>query len=275
MVNTLNYDYSPVNEPPLPPRPTRYRSGRGVPIIRLIGVGLIALALGGMTPSLLPAAALESSYYLNAVKQTKREQKEAEKPLPEAVPVTFNPLIGPDGIQIVPADTNFGIIVPKIGINASVIPNVNPLKEADYGPALQKGVAHASTSFFPGEDGVVYLFSHSTNYEWFAKDLNAIFYLLKNLSAGDLIVLSYNPSARASTELSRTSSGQIPSKESEAILYTYKLVEKRVVKPAEISYLQPISGDRKLILQTCWPPGSIAERLLLIADLIDRQEYRK
>ena len=73
-------------------------------------------------------------------------------------------------------------------------------------------------------------------------------YLLKNLEAGDLIVLSYKGD-----------------------LYTYKLIEKRVVKPSEISYVQPISGERKLILQTCWPPGQTTERLLIIADLIDRQ----
>jgi LPXTG-site transpeptidase (sortase) family protein len=229
---------------PHPPKPPKQGiSGR------MIGIGLIALALGGVTPSFLPVAALESSYYINTIKQLVRQQKEAEKPLPASVPVRFNPLIAPDGSEITPIDPNFGIVIPKIGVNATVIPAVNPLKEADYGEALKEGVAHASTSFFPDEEGVVYLFSHSTNYEWFAKDLNAIFYLLKNLEAGDLIVLSYKGG-----------------------LYTYRLTEKRVVKPSEISYLQPISGERKLILQTCWPPGSTAERLLLIAELIDRQE---
>jgi len=216
----------------------------------MIGIGLIALALGGVTPSFLPVAALESSYYINTVKQLVRQQKEAEKPLPASVPVRFNPLIAPDGSEITPIDPNFGIVIPKIGVNAKIIPGVNPLKETDYGEALKEGVAHASTSFFPDEEGVVYLFSHSTNYEWFIKDLNAIFYLLKNLEAGDLIVLSYKGG-----------------------LYTYRLTEKRVVKPSEISYLQPISGQRKLILQTCWPPGSTLERLLLIADLVDRQGY--
>jgi len=219
---------------------------------RLVGIGLIALALGGVTPSFLPVAALESSYYINTVKQLVRQQKEAEKPLPASVPIRFNPLIGPDGVEIVLKDADFGIVIPKIGVNAKVIPGVNPLKEADYGEALQKGVAHASTSFFPDEEGVVYLFSHSTNYEWFAKDLNAIFYLLKNLEAGDLIVVSYKGG-----------------------LYTYRLTEKRVVKPSEISYLQPITGERKLILQTCWPPGTTTERLLLIADFIDRSQLNE
>jgi sortase A len=217
----------------------------------MIGIGLIALALGGITPVLTPVAALESSYYINAVKQMVRQQKEAEKPLPAAVPVTFNPLVAPDGSDIVPLDSQFGIVIPKIGVNARVIPSVNPLKEDEYAEALKEGVAHASTSFFPDEEGAVYLFSHSTNYEWFMKDLNAIFYLLKNLEAGDLIVLVYKGTT-----------------------YTYKLTEKRIVKPSETSYLQPIAGQRRLILQTCWPPGSTLERLLLIADLVDRQGYQ-
>jgi LPXTG-site transpeptidase (sortase) family protein len=228
---------------PPPPRPPK----RGISA-RLIGIGLIALALGGIMPSLMPVIALESSYYIKGFQKAVTKQKEEEKPLPVSVPVQFNPLIGPDGTEIVPVDTNFGIVIPKIGVNAKVIPNVNPLKEAEYTEALKEGVAHASTSYFPGEEGVVYLFSHSTNYEWFAGDLNAIFYLLKNLEPGDLIVLIYKDT-----------------------LYTYKLAEKRVVKPSEISYIQPISGDRKLILQTCYPPGSTSERLLLIADLINRQ----
>jgi len=215
---------------------------------RMIGFGLIALALGGIVPMIAPAVALESSFYIKQVQQMVKTRKAEEKPLPASTPVTFNPLLGPDGRTIVPVDTNFGIVIPKIGVNAPVIPGVNPLKEEEYAEALQQGVAHASTSFYPNEDGVVYLFSHSTNYEWFIKDLNAIFYLVKNLEAGDLIVLLYKGN-----------------------LYTYKLTEKRVVKPSEISYVQPISGDRKLILQTCYPPGSTAERLLIFADLVDRQ----
>lgn len=229
---------------PTPPQPPKRRYS-----LRLIGFGLIALALGGITPSLAPVVALESSYYIKTFQTMIQHNKESEKPLPASIPISFNPLIAPDGNEIVPVDKEFGIVIPKIGVNAKVIPGVNPLKETDYAKALKEGVAHSSASFFPDEEGVVYLFSHSTNYEWFAKDLNAIFYLLKNLEAGDLIVLSYK--------------GDV---------FTYKLAEKRVVSPSEISYLQPISGDRKLILQTCWPPGSTAERLLLLADLIDRQE---
>ena len=147
------------------------------------------------------------------------------------------------GNEIIPSDANFSIIVPKIGINAAVVSAVDP---ANYDEALQKGVAHASTSFFPNENGAVYLFSHSTNYEWFVKDLNAVFYLMKNLESGDLVILIYKGTR-----------------------YTYTLTEKRVVSPKDVSYMAPIEGKKMLILQTCWPPGSTSERLLVFADLID------
>ncbi len=229
---------------PPPPTPNRF------PVRRLLAIGLIGLALGGITPSLMPVIALESSLRIRTVQQEFAAKNEETKPLPQAVPVQFNPLIGPDGKEIKPVDSGFGIVIPKIGVNATVIPGVDPHNGQEYAEALQKGVAHASTSFLPDEEGLVYLFSHSTNYEWFLKDLNAIFYLLKDLEANDQIVLIYK-----------------------ANLYTYRLTEKRVVKPSELSYLQPISGERRLILQTCWPPGSTTERLLLIADLVDRQEW--
>jgi len=205
-------------------------------------MGLIVLSLGGMVGPFIPNLKLEAGY---AWKQLTTE-KPAE--LPHAVPVVFNPLVTEDGSSIDPINTEFSLIVPKIGINAPVLAGVNPAKPGEYQAALQKGIAHASTSYFPDQDGTVYLFSHSTNYDWFVKDLNAVFYLLKNLSEGDLMVIFYK--------------GQ---------RYTYRLKEKRVVGPNEVSYLVPQTGKKRLILQTCWPPGSTAERLLIFADLIEEQ----
>ncbi len=222
------------------------------PFLQTIGFGIIALALGGMTRPLIPATRLELSYYLPqmANKISSLWIKPAP-PLPKSAPVVFTPLLDDNGNEIVPSDTNFSIIVPKIGINASVIPSVDPTNPKEYDEALQKGVAHASTSFFPNENGAVYLFSHSTNYEWFVKDLNAVFYLMKNLEAGDLVILIYKGTQ-----------------------YTYTLTEKRIVSPKDVSYMAPIVGQKMLILETCWPPGSTTERLLVFANLIEEQKMK-
>jgi sortase A len=163
----------------------------------------------------------------------------------------INPLKTANGSVINPINTEFAIVVPKIGINAPIVEGVDPTNPKEYNRVLNMAVAHSSTSFTPDKSGTVYLFSHSTNYDWFVNDLNAVFYLLKNLEDGDYIVLFYK-----------------------GVRYTYRLTEKRVVKPSEISYLVPQVGKKNLILQTCWPPGSVAERLLLFADLVEEQEQK-
>lgn len=209
---------------------------------RLVAFALIALSLGGIAGPMLPAIRLETQYAFQHISFARPPLAR----LPKSVPVVFNPLKTEDGASIEPASKDFGLIIPKIGVNTAIIPAVNPADPGQYLEALKKGVAHASTSFFPDENGTVYLFSHSTNYDWFVSDLNAVFYLLKNLSNGDLVVIFYKNKQ-----------------------YTYKLREKRVVKPTETSYLIPQRGPKTLILQTCWPPGSTSERLLLFADLIE------
>lgn len=217
------------------------------PFRRSLGIGLLALALGGIARPVLPTVQAEADYRLLELRRTVTvPNPKLAVPLPKSVPHAYNPLIEADGTQIVPVNTEFGIVVPKVGINAPVIPSVNPADTKGYDEALLKGVAHSSTSFFPDENGAVYLFSHSTNYEWFVKDLNAVFYLLKNLQENDPIVILYKNKR-----------------------YTYRLTEKRIVSPSDVSFLNPIEGKKMLILQTCWPPGSTTERLLLFANLAD------
>lgn len=211
-----------------------------------VALGLIALSLGGIAGPLSSTLRLETAFYTTQAKEAVETTINAPKPLPPAVPVVFNPLVTPDGASIEPVDREFTLVIPKVGINAAIIPAVDPAKPADYTEALKHGVAHAVTSFFPDQNGTVYLFSHSTNYDWFVRDLNAVFYLLKNLNEGDLMVIFYK------------------GKE-----YSYRLREKRIVKPSEVSYLVPQAGKKGLILQTCWPPGSTSERLLLFADIIE------
>lgn len=228
-------------------RPAQKRS-RHKSWTRKLGLGIIVLALGGLTGPLTPTLRLETNYALKHAQLTIQQINKLtkDKPLPKAAPVIFNPLVTANGTPIVPINSEFSLIVPKVGINAAVIPAVNPTKPGEYMEALEKGVAHSSLSYFPDEDGTVYLFSHSTNYDWFVNDLNAVFYLLKNLETGDPIVVIYN---------SRR--------------YTYRLTDKQVVPSTSVSYLVPQVGRKRLILQTCWPPGSTEERLLIFADLVE------
>jgi LPXTG-site transpeptidase (sortase) family protein len=227
-----------------PPAATFSHGRRNLLHFSRLAVALIAFALGGIAGPLTPTVRLETAYLL---KQANLAIAPPSHPLPPSVPVVFNPLVTPDGASIAPVNTDFSLIIPKIGVNAAVIPAVNPADTKEYMDVLKKGIAHASTSYFPGE-GTTYLFSHSTNYDWFVSDLNAVFYHLKNLTEGDTIVLFYKGKQ-----------------------FTYRLTEKKIVAPSEISYLVGVAGDKRLILQTCWPPGSTTERLLIFANLVEER----
>lgn len=211
------------------------------PLRQIAGFAFLALGLGGMLGPMIPAIRLETGNALRNWSISNKQKTMAA--LPAATPVVYEPLLSPDGTEITPVSQDFSIVIPKIGVNADVIPGVDP---TNYSDALEAGVAHASTSFLPGEDGTVYLFSHSTNYDWFVKDLNAVFYLVKNLDSGDNVILIYKGKR-----------------------YTYKITDKRIVSPKSTSYLYPYAGRKNLILQTCWPPGSVSQRLLIFADLIE------
>lgn len=222
----------------------------------IVALGCIALSLGGLIGPISPMLRLETQFALSQgalytkswlATITTAKPKHIQNPIvPVQAVAAFTPLETPGGSSIDPVDRDFGIVIPKIGVNARVLASINPTKPEEYTEALKTGIAHASTSFLPDEHGTVYLFSHSTNSDWFVKDLNAIFYLLKNLEPEDKIVIFY--------------------KERQ---YVYQITDKKIVPPSAVSYLVPQKGAQKLILQTCWPPGSTTERLLIFADLIE------
>lgn len=257
------YQYQPAHRAHLPDlviikpashRKTRYAQNLLNPAwATSLGIALIAFSLGGILGPLSPEIRMEGSYLLSQAKVQlstlyPKPYTLSPKALPASAPLVFAPLTTPDGASIDPVNTSFSIIVPKVGINAPIVANVDPARADAYNQVLKTAVAHASTSFTPDKDGTVYLFSHSTNYDWFVKDLNAVFYLLKNLDKGDTIVVFYK-----------------------GVRYTYILKEKKIVSPKDVSYLVPTTGKKSLILQTCWPPGSTTERLLLFADMVEEK----
>ena len=154
-------------------------------------------------------------------------------------------LSGPKEQLLIAPDPNFSILIPKIGASAKIFPNVDPSAENEFLPILQHGVAHAKGTVFPGVPGNTYLFAHSTDNFWDVGRYNAVFYLLKDLSAGDDIVIFF-----------------------ENRRFNYKVTQTQIVDASEVSYITnsaQTSGQR-LILQTCWPPGTSWKRLIVFAE---------
>lgn len=148
-------------------------------------------------------------------------------------------------VLIAPLSTDFGIVIPKIMANVAVTANVNPADAEEYQEVLRQsgGVAHAAGSAFPDEDGVVYIFGHSTDSNLNVARFNAVFYLLRKLEAGDMIQVYYRGRE-----------------------YRYLVKYKKVVDSTDISDITDVTAPRRLILQTCWPPGTTWKRLLIVAE---------
>ncbi len=144
---------------------------------------------------------------------------------------------------LVPKDPSFSILVPKLGANANIVANVDSSNTEQYLPALEAGVAHAAGTKFPGERGHIYLFAHSTNTFNNVSRYNAIFYLLYKLEPGDEVNLYY-----------------------QGVRHKYKVTGKAIVDPSEIEYITRKTDTEFLTLQTCWPPGTIAQRMLIFAE---------
>ncbi len=144
-----------------------------------------------------------------------------------------------------PNDNEMELIIPKIAVRTKVLINVNPAKEVEYNQVLDNQAAHALGSSLPGQNGLIYLFGHSTNSIFNLDFFNPVFYSVKNLELGDQITILY-----------------------QGKLYTYQINEKKIVEANDLSDLQAGPNEKKLILQTCWPPGTSWKRLLLIANPI-------
>jgi len=155
--------------------------------------------------------------------------------------ITMVPLAPTPTLPVVP-DPSFSILIPKINAKAKVIANIDSGNSEIYSEILKEGVAHAAGSSFPGSGKTIYLFAHSTNAQWNVIRYNAVFFLLNKLEPGNLVDLVYNQK-----------------------LYSYLVTDKKIVGAGETRYLTEYKDGETLILQTCWPPGTILKRLLIFA----------
>jgi len=214
-------------------------------LFKFTGIGLTTLSILTLVYFFGPYLLTEAGYRLL---QVKRESTRIMKDEPKKEPVVqFSDLMGKAQFENIPApkDTNFGIVIPKININIKVVPNVNAEKQSIFMPALLNGVAHAQGTALPGGNGTILIFAHSALYEWDIAKFNAVFYQIKDLVIGDEINIFYNQRR-----------------------YYYKVYETKIVKPTEVSFLLEDKGEQ-LVLQTCWPLGSVKERLLVFAKPVE------
>ncbi len=159
--------------------------------------------------------------------------------------IGFGQLNAPTEKIIQPLSTEYGIVIEKINANAKVVADVDPNVEREYVRALQVGVAEAKGSTKPGENGNLFIFSHSADAPWNIIRFNAVFYLLRELVAGDRVIIFY-----------------------QGRRFDYEVFDKKIVKPNDISFLTNRYDKPVLTMQTCDPPGTLANRLIILAKLV-------
>ena len=223
-------------------------------VVRSLGNFLVLFSLYGVAATFGPALYFELQYRVAQVRgvhfQVQSGEMKAqvyanpgkERELFKS-PGFLDVLAGSREQVLIPPDTDFSILIPKIGAGARVYSNIAPDDEDGSMSVLRKGIAHAKGNSFPGMQGNIYLFAHSADNWWNAGRYNAVFYLLKDLSAGDEIVVFF-----------------------EGKRYDYVVEQQFIADPTYVSLLSGHEGQERLVLQTCWPPGTAWKRLFVVAE---------
>lgn len=207
-------------------------------ILIIAGIGMLLLAYG-------PIIYDEVWYRL----KTYRRQ-EISLNIPEEISIpdsAFARLLSSKPIRVTPPDKSFSIVIEKIGVSAPIVADVSVTDKTDYLRALKGGVAHALSSDYPSEErGNIYLFAHSALNFWDFGKYAKVFNLLRKVEIGDTVYIFYQGDAYVY---------EVTSVENYKGWNTYPLT-----RPT----LEPI-----LTLQTCDPPGTTLNRLVVTAKLTD------
>ncbi len=196
-----------------------------------IGSGLFLIGLAGLFFLYTPLLKAVFSYKFTP-------------PVKETTFVPPTPM--PTKPQDPPTDyEDFHLFIPKIKAQSQIIGNVNPTNKQEYLKALKKGVAHAQGSGYPTQNRSIYLFAHSVDAPINIVRYNAVFFLLNELEKDDQVILFFNGKQ-----------------------YKYNVYNKLIVSPKDTSYLDYSENREILILQTCYPPGTTWQRLLVLAEPI-------
>ncbi|NVP17911.1 sortase [Candidatus Gracilibacteria bacterium] len=145
------------------------------------------------------------------------------------------------------------VIIPKIGKNIPLLDvknkNISGQNELNniFMKELENGIIRYPGSSKPGEDGVSFIFGHSSNLPWMKGDYNDVFSTLDNVVFGDEVIVYYGQEK-----------------------YTYKIREKKVIKPGDVSVLKRNNDKSEITLMTCWPIGTTLNRLIVTGELVKK-----
>lgn len=155
-------------------------------------------------------------------------------------------ILKPDPTSLAYTGT-FYISIPSIGINhLPVQANVDSTSESAYMSVLNTSLAHFKGTGLPisdvGNNIVVYGHSASPNYNPQRTDPMLAFSFLGEMKIGDEIIIEIK--------------GQT---------FKYKMFQSKIVEPDDTSIITGSKGRGTLTLFACFPAGSNAKRLIIVA----------
>lgn len=138
------------------------------------------------------------------------------------------------------------LIIPKINVELPVVYDVPTIEESAIQTGLERGVVHYATTSSPGEVGNGAIFGHSSNNILNKGKYKFAFVLLSKLESGDTFYI-----------------------EKDGVRYVYRIFDKRIVSPNEVSVLDDVPGKSStMALITCDPPGTTINRLVVWGEQI-------
>lgn len=138
------------------------------------------------------------------------------------------------------------VIIPKISVEIPIDYSLTTNDENAIESALENGVVHYPSTVKPGEQGNAAFFGHSSNNIFNPGKYKFAFVLLHELVPGDIFYITYNSK-----------------------VYTYRVYDKKVVKPSQVDVLNNVSGKTATAtLITCDPPGTSLNRLVVWGEQI-------
>ena len=158
--------------------------------------------------------------------------------------ISSTPIITDIASAEVSVSPNPVIIIPKINIEIPVVYDEPSIDEAAVQRALERGVLHYPTTSQPGEQGNAVLFGHSSNNIFNNGKYKYAFVLLNRLEIGDTFMI-----------------------QKDGKRYVYKIFEKKVVQPTDVSVLNPHDRPTATLI-TCDPPGTDLNRLVVVGEQI-------
>ncbi len=134
------------------------------------------------------------------------------------------------------------VVISSIGVTAPIVETTGTT-EGEYRAALDRGVVRFPEGAYPGEKGLLVLLGHSAPPGWPDINYDRVFTEIDKLKEGDKVEVCHNNKLSVYTVVNEEIGKQV-----------YGVGE-------DVPLLYPGENKKELVLMTCWPPGSSANRI--------------